>query len=118
MLNAEPRRRLAQNEKKQYVANEEYKEVPGAVLRVGNLLHSASDGLHSADDAVLTASGPGSEMVHGFMDNTEVFQVMVNAPSRIGFADAPQDSKELRWKAEVFPLPPPAGAHQGGGLQG
>jgi alkaline phosphatase len=23
--------------------------------------------------------GPGSESVHGFMDNTEVFQVMVNA---------------------------------------
>jgi alkaline phosphatase len=68
-----------QNEKKEYVANEAYKEVPGAVLRVGNLPHSASDGVHSADDAVLTASGPGSERVHGFMDNTEVFQVMVNA---------------------------------------
>ncbi len=68
-----------QNEKKQYVANEEYKDVPGAVLRVGNLPHSASDGVHSADDAVLTAMGPGSESVHGFMDNTEVFQVMVNA---------------------------------------
>ena len=68
-----------QNEKKQYVANEEYKDVPGAVLRVGNLPHSASDGVHSADDAVLTAIGPGSESVHGFMDNTEVFQVMVGA---------------------------------------
>jgi alkaline phosphatase len=68
-----------QNEKKEYVANEAYKDVPGAVLRVGNLPHSASDGVHSADDAVLTASGPGSEMVHGFMDNTEVFRVMVNA---------------------------------------
>jgi alkaline phosphatase len=68
-----------QNEKKQYVANEEYKDVPGAVLRVGNLPHSASDGVHSADDAVLTAMGPGSENVHGFMDNTEVFQVMVGA---------------------------------------
>ena len=68
-----------QNEKKEYVANEEYKDVPGAVLRVGNLPHSASDGVHSADDAVLTAIGPGSEMVHGFMDNTEVFQVMVSA---------------------------------------
>ncbi len=68
-----------QNEKKEYVANEEYKDVPGAVLRVGNLPRSASDGVHSADDAVLTAIGPGSEMVHGFMDNTEVFQVMVGA---------------------------------------
>src|SRR5207302_8654943 len=73
-----------QNEKKEYAANEEYKDVPGAVLRVGNLPRSASDGVHSADDAVLTAIGPGSEMVHGFMDNTEVCQVMVNAlgPSR------------------------------------
>jgi alkaline phosphatase len=68
-----------QNEKKEYVANEEYKDVPGAVLRVGNLPHSASDGVHSADDAVLTAMGPGSDLVRGFMDNTEVFQVMVNA---------------------------------------
>ena len=68
-----------QNEKKEYVANEEYKDMPGATLRQGNLPRSASDGVHSADDAVLTATGPGSERVHGFMDNTEVFQVMVNA---------------------------------------
>src|SRR6266850_778618 len=68
-----------QNEKKEYVANEEYKDMPGATLRQGNLPRSASDGVHSADDAVLTATGPGSERVHGFTDNTEVFQVMVNA---------------------------------------
>src|SRR6267143_2428132 len=68
-----------QNEKKEYVANEEYKDMPGATLRQGNLPRSAPDGVHSADDAVLTVSGPGSERVHGFMDNTEVFQVMVNA---------------------------------------
>ncbi len=70
-----------QNEKKQYVANEQYKDQPGAVLRIGNLPHGASDGVHSADDGVLTAMGPGSDMVHGFMDNTEVFKVMVNALS-------------------------------------
>jgi alkaline phosphatase len=68
-----------QNEKKQYVANEQYKSVAGAVLRQGNLPHSASDGVHSVDDGVLTAIGPGSEMVRGFMDNTEVFRVMVSA---------------------------------------
>jgi alkaline phosphatase len=28
---------------------------------------------------VLTASGPGSERVAGFMENTEVFRVMVEA---------------------------------------
>jgi alkaline phosphatase len=70
-----------QNEKKQYVANEQYKDQPGAVLRIGNLPHGASDGVHSADDGILTAMGPGSDMVHGFMDNTEVFKVMVNALS-------------------------------------
>jgi alkaline phosphatase len=68
-----------QNEQKQYVANDEYKNVPGAVLRTGNLPHSAAEGVHSADDAVLTAMGPGSEPVHGFMDNTEVFRVLVSA---------------------------------------
>ena len=31
------------------------------------------------DDAVLTAMGPGSEDFHGFMENVEVFRVMVNA---------------------------------------
>jgi alkaline phosphatase len=68
-----------QNEKKECVANDEYKSAAGAILRVGNLPHAACDGVHSADDAVLTAAGPGSEMVHGFMDNTEVFRVMVSA---------------------------------------
>jgi len=34
-------------------------------------------GVHTADDAVLNAIGPGSEKFKGFMDNTEVFKVMV-----------------------------------------
>ncbi len=67
------------NEKGHYVANEKYKDVPGAVLRTGNLPRKASDGVHTADDVVLTADGPGAERVHGFMDNTEVFRAMVNA---------------------------------------
>jgi len=69
------------NDKGHYVANEKYKDVPGAMLRIGNLPRKASDGVHTADDVVLTAIGPGSEMVRGFMDNTEVFRVMVNALS-------------------------------------
>jgi len=35
--------------------------------------------VHSGEDVILTASGPGSERVHGSMDNTEVFRVMVDA---------------------------------------
>lgn len=62
-----------------YVANPAYKDIPGAVLRVGNLPQNAEQGTHSADDGVLTAMGPGADRVHGFMDNTEVFRVMVDS---------------------------------------
>ncbi|HZF19220.1 MAG TPA: alkaline phosphatase [Burkholderiales bacterium] len=61
---------------KQYAANEKYKE--GAQLRGGNLPRSSDVGVHAADDAVLTAMGPGSEKFRGFMDNTEVFRVIAD----------------------------------------
>jgi alkaline phosphatase len=69
-----------------YAANELYKEAPGAVLRVGNLPRSADTGTHTADDGVLTATGPGAEAFHGFMENVEVFRVMVDA---LGLGPAP-----------------------------
>jgi alkaline phosphatase len=69
------------NDKGQYVANEAYKNVPGAQLRIGNLPRSASDGVHTADDVVLTAIGPGSQRVRGFMENTDVFRLMADALS-------------------------------------
>jgi len=59
-----------------FAANEKYKD--GAQLRGGNLPRSSDFGVHSADDAVLTAAGPGSEKFRGFMDNTEVFRVMAD----------------------------------------
>jgi len=68
-----------------YVANERYKNVPGAVLRFGNLPAMINADVHSGEDVVLTASGPGSERVRGQMDNTEVFRVMVEA---LGLGDA------------------------------
>jgi len=65
------------------VANEKYKDVPGAVLRVGNLPNSgaeaATQGVHSGDDVILTATGPGAERVHGQMENTELFRIMADA---------------------------------------
>lgn len=61
-----------------YVANERQK-VPGAQFREGNLPHSADSGVHSADDALLRATGPGSERFHGFVDNTYVFRVMAES---------------------------------------
>ena len=64
---------------KLFVANDKYKAVPGAVLRPGNLPRSAPQGVHTGEDVVLTAMGPGAERVAGFMDNTAVFRVMVEA---------------------------------------
>lgn len=65
------------------VANPQYKDVPGAELRVGNIPatgpRAANSGIHSGDDVILTASGPGSEQVRGQMENTDVFRVMANA---------------------------------------
>src|SRR5262252_6158090 len=63
---------------KQYAANEKYK-ADTAQLRGGNLPRSSDVGVHTADDGVLTAMGPGSEKFRGFMDNTEVFRVMAEA---------------------------------------
>jgi alkaline phosphatase len=62
-----------------YVPNDKYKDVPGAMLRTGNLPRSANQGVHSGDDVILTAMGPGSERVVGFLDNTAVFRIMVDA---------------------------------------
>ncbi len=61
---------------RKYTANEKYKDVPGAQFRPGNLPRSADTGVHTADDVVLRAWGPGAEKFHGFMDNTEVFRVI------------------------------------------
>ncbi|MCF8476188.1 MAG: alkaline phosphatase [Pseudolabrys sp.] len=65
---------------KTYVANEQYKNVPGAMLRLGNLPAMMGASVHSGEDVILTATGPGAERVQGSMDNTEVFRVMVEAP--------------------------------------
>ena len=62
-----------------YVANEKYKGVPGAVLRFGNLPAMINADVHSGEDVILTASGPGSELVAGQIDNTEVFRIMAEA---------------------------------------
>ncbi len=61
-----------------YVANEKEKD-PLSQLRIGNLPRVAEQGVHTADDAVLRAMGPGSDRFHGFIDNTEVFRGMAEA---------------------------------------
>lgn len=68
-----------QNENKQYVANEKYKDVPGAVLRTGNLPRSGDTAVHSVDDVVLQATGPGSEEFKGYMEQSDVYRVLANA---------------------------------------
>lgn len=65
------------------VANAKYKDVPGAVLRVGNLPNqgprAANQGVHSGDDVIVTAMGPGAQRVHGQMENSDLFRVIAEA---------------------------------------
>ncbi len=70
---------VAGTEKGTFVANERYKNLPGSVLRLGNLPRLANASVHSGEDVVMTASGPGSEAVRGQLDNTDVFRVMAEA---------------------------------------
>jgi alkaline phosphatase len=65
-------------EKNTFVANEQYC-VPGAIRRTGNLPFGLAQGVHSADDVVLTAMGPGADFFRGRIDNTRVFRVMATA---------------------------------------
>jgi alkaline phosphatase len=62
-----------------YVENPKACARPGAVHITGNLPFDASSGVHSGDDVLLTAMGPGSEVFHGRRDNTFVFRAMATA---------------------------------------
>ena len=62
-----------------FVADEQYKGAPGAVLRFGNLPAMINASVHSGEDVILTAAGPGSERVRGQLDNTEVFRIIAEA---------------------------------------
>jgi alkaline phosphatase len=70
---------VAGSEHGTYAANDGYKSIPGAVFRFGNLPAMINADVHSGEDVILTATGPGSERVRGQMENTEVFRVMVEA---------------------------------------
>jgi alkaline phosphatase len=63
---------------KKAVANEVYC-TPQAARMEGNLPFSQPQGVHAADDVVLTAMGPGAELFKGRIDNTRVFRVMATA---------------------------------------
>lgn len=65
-----------QNEKKEYVANERYKDVPGAVLRTGNIPRSSDTAVHAVDDVVLQAVGPGAEGFRGYLEQSDVYRVI------------------------------------------
>ncbi|HWL57773.1 MAG TPA: alkaline phosphatase [Paracoccus sp. (in: a-proteobacteria)] len=67
------------NEKGEYVANEAYKDIPGAVLRTGNLPKSSDTAVHTVDDVVLQATGPGAEAFKGYMEQSDVYKILVDA---------------------------------------
>ncbi|MBB4409273.1 alkaline phosphatase [Agrobacterium radiobacter] len=68
-----------QNEKKEYVANEQYKDVPGAVFVPGIIPKSSDSGVHAVDDVVLQAEGPGVEGFRGYMEQSDVYKGLAEA---------------------------------------
>ncbi|MGX5719202.1 alkaline phosphatase [Shinella zoogloeoides] len=68
-----------QNENKEYVANEAYKDVPGAVFVQGNIPKDEDTGVHAVDDIVLQATGPGAEGFRGYMEQSDVYRVLADA---------------------------------------
>lgn len=71
-----------QNENKEYVANAEYKDVPGATFREGNLPKSADTAVHAVDDIVLQASGAGADQFHGYMEQSDVYATVAKILDR------------------------------------
>ncbi|BAI75640.1 alkaline phosphatase (plasmid) [Azospirillum sp. B510] len=67
-----------QNEKKEYVANEAYKSVPGAVFVQGNIPRDEDSGVHAVDDVVLQAIGPGADGLRGYMEQSDVYKVLAD----------------------------------------
>lgn len=63
----------------EYVANEKYKTIPGAVMITGTLPRNQSQGSHTVDDLVVGAVGPGSEKIKGFLENTQIFRIMAES---------------------------------------
>lgn len=61
-----------------YVANEAYKDVPGAVFVQGNLPKNADTAVHAVDDVVLQAAGPGAEDFKGYMEQSDVYKVLAD----------------------------------------
>ena len=61
------------------IANEKNCGQPLAARHTGNLPFETQSGVHSGDDVILTATGPGSEQFRGRMDNTRVFRAMATA---------------------------------------
>jgi alkaline phosphatase len=68
----------AEEKDKKAVANEAFCS-PQATRMEGNLPFTQPQGVHAADDVVLTAMGPGAELFKGRIDNTRVFRVMATA---------------------------------------
>jgi alkaline phosphatase len=70
--------RPTESKENKAVANEVFC-TPEATRMQGNLPFTQPQGVHSADDVVLTAMGPGAELFRGRLDNTRVFRVIATA---------------------------------------
>lgn len=54
--------------------------LPGGVKKGEDIIpHMKLEGHHDGEEVVVAAQGPGSELVHGFLPNTRIFEIMMAA---------------------------------------
>jgi alkaline phosphatase len=69
---------------------EEWREARAAQMTRGVRMPFVHvDGSHTAEEVIVTATGPGAERVKGFMPNTRVFEIMMEAYGWSGKPPAP-----------------------------
>jgi len=57
----------------------EWKQDPSTDKKNVRLPYLRIEGSHTGEEVLATAIGPGSELVHGFLPNTRLFQIMIEA---------------------------------------
>lgn len=61
-----------------HVADEACKDIPGAVLQVGNLPRTPDTAVPAVDDVALQPTGPGARGFKGCMEQSDVDRVLAD----------------------------------------
>ncbi len=76
-----------------WATGEGYVKKPGQKEPIRTSAHQTISSVHTAQDVLLAATGPGSERVHGFLDNTDIFRISRDSLMRPLFQPPSQQTR-------------------------